>query len=86
MCGSLSGLLQRSKVRAFSVTAHVGKCGMPPDRKVPIPIGSTRRLVTSLSTIATAPAFVPMLATSGPMPPDDGRWACEVKWDGWRAL
>src|SRR5215831_12352375 len=27
-----------------------------------------------------------MLATSGPMPPDDGRWACEVKWDGWRAL
>jgi bifunctional non-homologous end joining protein LigD len=20
------------------------------------------------------------------MPPEDGRWACEVKWDGWRAL
>src|SRR5438874_94478 len=27
-----------------------------------------------------------MLATSGPFPPDDGRWAYEVKWDGWRAL
>jgi bifunctional non-homologous end joining protein LigD len=27
-----------------------------------------------------------MLATSGPIPPEDGRWACEVKWDGWRAL
>jgi hypothetical protein len=39
MCGSLSGLLQRAKVRAFSVTAHVGKCGMPPDRKVPFPVG-----------------------------------------------
>jgi bifunctional non-homologous end joining protein LigD len=38
------------------------------------------------STIEAAPAFAPMLATSGAMPPDDGRWACEVKWDGWRAL
>jgi bifunctional non-homologous end joining protein LigD len=27
-----------------------------------------------------------MLATSGPVPPEDGRWVCEVKWDGWRAL
>jgi bifunctional non-homologous end joining protein LigD len=27
-----------------------------------------------------------MLATSGPLPPEDGRWACEVKLDGWRAL
>jgi hypothetical protein len=27
-----------------------------------------------------------MLATSGPLPPEDGRWAVEVKWDGWRAL
>src|SRR5262249_54301911 len=27
-----------------------------------------------------------MLATSGPLPPEDGRWAIEVKWDGWRAL
>src|SRR4051812_43613509 len=27
-----------------------------------------------------------MLATSAPWPVDDGRWAYEVKWDGWRAL
>lgn len=28
----------------------------------------------------------PMLASSGPLPEDDGRWAYEVKWDGVRAL
>lgn len=28
----------------------------------------------------------PMLATTGPLPADDGRWAFEVKWDGVRAL
>jgi bifunctional non-homologous end joining protein LigD len=28
----------------------------------------------------------PMLATAGPLPPDDERWAHEVKWDGVRAL
>ena len=28
----------------------------------------------------------PMLATTGPLPPDDGRWSFEVKWDGVRAL
>jgi bifunctional non-homologous end joining protein LigD len=28
----------------------------------------------------------PMLATSGPLPPDDGRWAFEIKWDGVRAI
>jgi bifunctional non-homologous end joining protein LigD len=28
----------------------------------------------------------PMLATSGPLPRDDGRWSYEVKWDGVRAL
>jgi bifunctional non-homologous end joining protein LigD len=28
----------------------------------------------------------PMLAKSGPLPPDDGRWAYEIKWDGVRAL
>src|SRR5919204_506356 len=28
----------------------------------------------------------PMLARSGALPPDDGRWAYEVKWDGIRAL
>lgn len=27
-----------------------------------------------------------MLATAGPLPPDDGSWAYEVKWDGIRAL
>jgi bifunctional non-homologous end joining protein LigD len=27
-----------------------------------------------------------MLATSGPLPPDDGRWAYEPKWDGFRAV
>src|SRR2546423_11936876 len=27
-----------------------------------------------------------MLATSGPLPPDDGRWAYEPKWDGFRAI
>jgi hypothetical protein len=30
--------------------------------------------------------IAPMPATSGPLPPEDGRWAAEVKWDGWRAL
>ncbi|HKG64815.1 MAG TPA: non-homologous end-joining DNA ligase [Solirubrobacteraceae bacterium] len=28
----------------------------------------------------------PMLARTGPLPPDDGRWAYEVKWDGIRAI
>ena len=28
----------------------------------------------------------PMMATSGPLPPDDGRWALELKWDGVRAI
>ena len=28
----------------------------------------------------------PMLATAGPLPPEDGRWSYEVKWDGVRAL
>jgi len=28
----------------------------------------------------------PMLATLGKLPPDDGRWAFEVKWDGIRAI
>lgn len=27
-----------------------------------------------------------MLASAGPLPPDDGRWATELKWDGVRAL
>lgn len=30
--------------------------------------------------------LAPMLATAGPLPADDGRWAYEVKWDGVRAL
>jgi bifunctional non-homologous end joining protein LigD len=30
--------------------------------------------------------LVPMLARTGPLPPDDGRWAFEIKWDGVRAL
>src|SRR3954452_2605513 len=28
----------------------------------------------------------PMLARSGPLPQDDGRWAYEIKWDGVRAI
>jgi len=28
----------------------------------------------------------PMLATAGQLPPDDGSWAYEMKWDGLRAL
>ena len=28
----------------------------------------------------------PMLATSGPLPPDEERWAFEPKWDGFRAI
>ena len=28
----------------------------------------------------------PMLATAGPLPPEDGRWAFEIKWDGVRAI
>ena len=31
-------------------------------------------------------ALRPMLATAGPLPPDDGTWAYEMKWDGLRAL
>lgn len=30
--------------------------------------------------------MAPMLATTGPLPPEDGRWAYEVKWDGVRVL
>ncbi len=30
--------------------------------------------------------LAPMLARTGPLPPDDGRWAHEVKWDGVRAI
>src|SRR6186997_3289627 len=30
--------------------------------------------------------ITPMLATSGPLPPEDGRWAFEIKWDGVRAI
>jgi bifunctional non-homologous end joining protein LigD len=30
--------------------------------------------------------FDPMLASSGALPDDDGRWAFEPKWDGFRAL
>jgi len=30
--------------------------------------------------------FDPMLASAGPLPPDDGRWAYEPKWDGFRAV
>lgn len=30
--------------------------------------------------------LAPMLATTGALPADDGRWAYEVKWDGARAL
>ena len=30
--------------------------------------------------------LAPMLATSGALPADDGRWSYEVKWDGVRAL
>ena len=29
---------------------------------------------------------LPMLARAGELPPDDGRWAYEIKWDGVRAL
>jgi bifunctional non-homologous end joining protein LigD len=33
------------------------------------------------------PGFVaPMLASPGAMPRDDGRWAAEVKWDGFRVV
>ena len=31
-------------------------------------------------------ALKPMLATAGALPPDDGAWAYEFKWDGIRAL
>src|SRR5829696_627384 len=30
--------------------------------------------------------IAPMLARSGPLPPDDGSWAFEIKWDGVRAI
>jgi bifunctional non-homologous end joining protein LigD len=30
--------------------------------------------------------LTPMLAHAGAMPPDDGRWAFEIKWDGVRAI
>ncbi len=31
-------------------------------------------------------ALAPMLAGTGTLPPDDGRWAYEIKWDGVRAI
>jgi bifunctional non-homologous end joining protein LigD len=31
-------------------------------------------------------SIAPMLATAGPLPPDDGNWAFEFKWDGIRAV
>src|SRR4029077_16323491 len=30
--------------------------------------------------------IVPMMARLGPLPPDDERWAFEIKWDGVRAI
>jgi bifunctional non-homologous end joining protein LigD len=30
--------------------------------------------------------LTPMLAVAGPLPPDDKRWAYEIKWDGVRAI
>ena len=30
--------------------------------------------------------ITPMLARTGPLPRDDGRWAYEIKWDGVRAI
>ena len=30
--------------------------------------------------------LLPMLATTGSLPPDDGAWMFEAKWDGVRAL
>lgn len=30
--------------------------------------------------------LAPMLARAGPLPPDDGNWALEMKWDGIRSL
>lgn len=36
--------------------------------------------------VAPLPLLTPMAATNGPVPPDDGRWLWEVKWDGWRAV
>ncbi len=32
------------------------------------------------------PSLSPMLATRGPLPPQDGRWSYELKWDGVRAM
>lgn len=32
------------------------------------------------------PPLLPMKAVSGDLPPDDGRWAFEIKWDGMRVL
>jgi bifunctional non-homologous end joining protein LigD len=43
--------------------------------------GRGRSLAVPLPT-----GLTPMLATAGTLPPDDGRWAYEVKWDGVRAL
>lgn len=34
----------------------------------------------------TPPALAPMLATAGPLPPDEAEFAFELKWDGVRAL
>jgi bifunctional non-homologous end joining protein LigD len=36
--------------------------------------------------MATPPRLTPMLAVTGPLPPDDDRWSFEVKWDGVRVL
>ena len=34
----------------------------------------------------TVPTIEPMKAIAGELPPDDGRWAYEIKWDGMRVV
>jgi bifunctional non-homologous end joining protein LigD len=45
-----------------------------------------RPSATAATGPAGLPALEPMLATAAPLPPDEDRWAAEVKWDGARTL
>jgi bifunctional non-homologous end joining protein LigD len=54
-----------------------------------VPLDSQRAEHDPATTPEPVPVpkgLAPMLATTGPLPRDDGRWSYEVKWDGVRAL
>lgn len=59
---------------------------MVPCPKAPLRDSPSGSVCCNHLRVAPLPLLTPMAATNGPVPPDDGRWLWEVKWDGWRAL